>query len=76
MNIDTRNMSTSDTGSIAFTSDGRGWIEAQDKNRTVEGQLTHAWQLTEQTGSKYESFGVFQVSGDFYDIKNWKRIEE
>ena len=76
MEIDSRNMSTSDTGSIAFNSDGRGWIEAQGKNRTVEGQLTHAWSLNEQTGPKYESFGVYQVSGDFYDIKNWKKIEE
>lgn len=76
MKIDTKNMSTADTRNISFKSDAQHWIDSLDKNRTVEGQLTHAWQLKDQTSSKYESFGIFQVTGDFYDIKNWKRVEE
>ena len=73
---DSRLMSTADTSYIAFTRDSKKWIDSFGSNRTVEGQLTHAWQLTEQRGPEYESFGVFQVTGDFYDLANWKRLEE
>jgi len=76
MVTDKRMMSTADTSLIAFNQNSGSWIESLDENRSVEGQLTHAWQLFDQTGPQYESFGVFQVSGDFYDIENWKRIDD
>ncbi len=76
LKIDSQLMSNSDTSTIAFTPDSTGWINALDSDRIVEGQFTRAWNIEEHKTSKYESFGVFQVSGDFYDIKNWKRVEE
>lgn len=69
-----QNMSSSDTAQLAFNPDASAWIDSLDSKRVVEGQLTHAWNPKEQTGPEYESFGVFQVNGDFYDINNWKRV--